>query len=520
MGTMGKRIRVPVPGWLRRRDKGQTLLIFALIVVPVSLVIGAVAVDVSLWQSERRGAQKDADLAALAGAYEFLDPDGTKAMAETAANAYADTNDEAGNASAIEIVAGRNCAGASGGLGFVKADIRHDSHSFFSGIFGSLAPDIGAHACARAGSLIAGSGIVPIEMDNNPGPCWIDDPSSGNANDTLPQFGNLCPIEFGAQGGNPRGVLDLQASGDWCSDASGSGSLEDLIENGATGRCVVHPNPSAGCDPDKNGPWYECVSVQTGNPKKIVEGFHDRIQREGGCDANSNGIEEFGEVVRIVFDDGTPSERIYEAVDCDPGTDGVQASPRLITIIVLEDRPPPGNDGHPIIAFAGMYVAGCYEGNDDPPVNPTQADLDAECNTRGNSANFTFGGKLAAPVEHHACGHQSVPTCTPTPTPSPTATRTPTPSATRTNTPGPATSTHTPTPTATVRCGNGNRPTCTPTPTNTVGPTATPTPGGGGGGGGQGHTIVYANFVNLIVAGGEVGDFDPQSTLRGIALVE
>ena len=38
------------------------LIVFALLVVPVSLAIGVVAVDVSMWQSERRGAQKDADL--------------------------------------------------------------------------------------------------------------------------------------------------------------------------------------------------------------------------------------------------------------------------------------------------------------------------------------------------------------------------------------------------------------------------------------------------------------------------
>ncbi len=477
--------------WLRR-EAGQMLIVFALLIVPVTFAIGAVAVDASLWQSERRGAQKDADYAALAGAYEFLDPAGTTGEAEAAANAYAATNNEAGNAEVIQIIAGTNCSGASGTPpSHVKADIRHKSRTLFSSIFGlDIAPDVGAHACARAGSVISGSGIVPIEMDNNPGPCWADDPSSGNPNNTLPQFGNLCPIEYGAQGGNPRGVLDLQAGGDYCSDAGGSGNLEDLIANGAGGRCVVHGNPSGGCDPNKSGPWYDCVAVQTGNAKKIVEGFYNRIQREGACDSDGSGVEEFDEVVTLVFDSSDLSKRIYEPIDCDLTTDGLQSSPRLITIIILEDHPGPGNDGHPIIAFAAMYVAGCFEGNDDPPVNPSQSDLDAECQTKGN-ANFSFGGKLAAPAfapdEGHKCGHQSASTCTPIPTDTPTRTATPV------------------------------SPTATPTFGPSVTPVPTATPGGGGG---QGHTIVYANFVNLLVAGGEVGDFDPQSTLRAIALVQ
>ena len=62
----------------RRGECGQMLLIFALLIVPVTFGLGAVAVDASLWQSERRGAQKDADLSALAGALELVpqtDPD-------------------------------------------------------------------------------------------------------------------------------------------------------------------------------------------------------------------------------------------------------------------------------------------------------------------------------------------------------------------------------------------------------------------------------------------------------------
>ena len=92
----------------RSRERGQILIIFALLIAPITFAVGIVAVDASAWVSERRGAQKDADLAALAGAIE-LAMDGTADAAETAAAAAASTNDEAGNgaddvANIVEIV--------------------------------------------------------------------------------------------------------------------------------------------------------------------------------------------------------------------------------------------------------------------------------------------------------------------------------------------------------------------------------------------------------------------------------
>ena len=138
------------------------LIIFALIIVPVSLVIGVVAVDVSLWQSERRGAQKDADLSALAGAYTLLDPASTADEARADAQTYADTNDEAGNASIIgTIEVDSECFGStSERLNRVTVNVDHDANTFFSGIFGVLEPEVGAHAIACAGSVISATGLV------------------------------------------------------------------------------------------------------------------------------------------------------------------------------------------------------------------------------------------------------------------------------------------------------------------------------------------------------------------------
>jgi uncharacterized membrane protein len=93
-------------------ERGQMLMTFALLVVPVTFVLGAVAVDASMWQSERRGAQKDADLASLAGAYELLDQAAGETMtidaAQAAVNTNQDINDQVRNAENIGTIGAYN----------------------------------------------------------------------------------------------------------------------------------------------------------------------------------------------------------------------------------------------------------------------------------------------------------------------------------------------------------------------------------------------------------------------------
>jgi hypothetical protein len=239
----------------------------------------------------------------------------------------------------------------------------------------------------------------------------------------------MCPIELGARGGNPdRGMLDLQASGDYCSEAGGAGDIEDMIEWGAPGTCLINTQSPPDCDPNTNGPWYDCVAVQQGNPQKVLDGTHARLARDGACDTDGDGVDEFDESVEMVFDTGDPFTSIYEARDCDPDTPGRQISPRLVTIIILEEDPDlSSNTGYPIIAFAGFYLAGCA--HEDVTVDD-ESDLDRDCDTPG-------GG----PPPPGSCGA-------------------------------------------------------------------------------PGHCVVYGRFVKLIVAGGEVGPPNDQSTLFGISLVE
>jgi hypothetical protein len=300
-------------------------------------------------------------------------------------------------------------------------------------------------------------------------------------------------------------MIDLEATPDYCSEPGGSGDIEQMIVEGAPGICLINEDPS-GLDPcpDNNGPWYDCVAIQTGNPQNVLDGVNTRLETDGGCDINGNGIDDFFETIEMVFDSGNPFTSTYEPRDCDPVADGLQMSPRLVTIIVLEEDPDdfPSSVDFPIVAFAAFYLAGCAH---ESVVVVDESDLDPDCESPGaadyrdvtdlyvaatamDAVEVSRANALCHQGTVHG-GPQPRPTCTPAPTPSPTPSPTPTP--------GPG----------------------TPTPAPT--PSPTPGPGGGNDCGSPGHCVVYGRFVKLIVSGGEVGgDPSDQTTLFGISLVE
>ena len=349
-------------------ESGQAILLF-IMVMTVMFVIGALVVDVGLFLTEHRAAQKDADVTALAGAWELIDPGATSDTAQSAASQTLDGNNQELNASfrsdPVVDLANR-C---------VTTDVGHTSGVGFLDIFGAAVPDIGATAKACAGAAEAPSNLVPFEITVD-SPCFDTNGA--------PIFTQMCWVAGGAHHPNDRGILDLQAGGGsppYCSQGQGSGDIENLIANGAPGTCLI--NSGNTCNPDNNnGPWYDCVAPQSGNPNnsKIQSGTNERVSRDGLCDANApnsnhNGIDDLYETVVVAFDTGDPTTSIYTPRDCDPSTPGLQASPRLVTIIVLQTNPG-SHGGTPIYAFAGMYIAGC--GNADLPI-VTQADLDPYC---------------------------------------------------------------------------------------------------------------------------------------------
>jgi hypothetical protein len=489
------------------QQRGQMLVMFAAMFAVIT-VVGFLVVDTGLWLAERRGAQTDADLPALAGARECMLQLATGQTHDPypAIVQWFDENNSTNNPD-VQLVADKtstSCFDPSDGgpcgpgspYCCVDVVVKHKSRTLFSNLpffnhaFDDVAGNIGAHARACAGAANNPGSIVPFEIESV-GPCYI----AGK-----PDFGTMCELEGSSHSSNPRGMLDLQAAADYCSDSGGSGSIEDTIENGASGLCLI--NEDEPCDPGHGGPWYNCVATQTGNGQKVLNGTEARIAREGMCDRNGNGRDDLDEVVKLVVDSSDPSKRVYEAVDCDPNTDGIQVSPRLITVILLNQVPSPGNSGYPITGFAGFYLDGC--GPDDL-TDPSQLSNDEKkCHVGNPGQQVVYGTFVSVTVAGSGIGPSNgtatefgVALCdwesggcggtAPTPVPWPTSTPsgpTATPGGS-TDTPAPTPTTWVPTPCATVCDKHGKNcheecPTATntprpPTPTRTPVPTATPT---------------------------------------------
>ena len=263
-------------------EKGQMMLIMVL-AMTITFFIGAIAVDIGLFLSERRGAQQDADFVALSGAWALLDPGATEAEVTDATDLALAANDEQGNAFTIgvDVNLDTRC---------VSADVGHESKPLFFQIFGIVAPDIGAHAKACTGAANQPGNLVPFEIDDNSGDCFTGE---------LPNFAAMCGIEVSAPDGNPRGMLDLDAPAPFCSHSPGAGNIEELIEISAPGSCLV--STTGVCDPNSNGPWYDCVAVQDGNPKKVLDGVAARLATDGACDGlDAGGVDDFLETITLI----------------------------------------------------------------------------------------------------------------------------------------------------------------------------------------------------------------------------
>jgi hypothetical protein len=354
------------------------LIIFVMLIVPITFAVGVVAVDASMWQSERRGAQKDADNAALAGAVELIFEQ-NEANAENAAIAYADANDESGNADlpvrgdaeGVEntAVANDSCFPDNEflPLNTVTVNLNHDSRTFFASAFGiDLAPDIGAHAKACVGSLDRPAGLRPFIVSIQDSPCF-----TGPADDRVPDYGATCTLDFGAHtdtegndipGGN-RGVADLEVASGQCSNVPGDGDLISIITNGAPGGVICATQTGTSC----SSPYVNCVVGQTGNvAQKTTDGLAAMLAQEGACDSAYSsspdvaGVDDFDEALELIDGPGgNDPDNLYTPRPCNTAGD---ISPRLITIFAVEDWLN-SNDPLPIVYFLTVYVEGCKQPN-------------------------------------------------------------------------------------------------------------------------------------------------------------
>lgn len=409
------------------RERGQMVLIFALIIIPVTMLVGAVAVDASVWQSERRGSQKDADLAALAGAYELIAPTQSQAAAQAAAVSNAATNDEAGNASLIAPPAVDNSCFHTPVLDSVTVNVRHASRSFFAGALQTLtggavsaAPDVGAHARACMGSPAEGRGILPlgVQVTGFNSDCFQPDPANPGGSE-VPVFGQYCQLAFaGADlASGEGGFLKLYNDGlSTCSqpNTGGGNTLNNEISSGgANTTCWVAPpgTTSADCAGPPPATWpfpyvNYCVWPKTqtfNNPTQ--QAFKDLIAGEGACDAASVGqpwhtanspsaIDDWLEVVEATNGDPNPA----------PGTTTFArracTSPRLVTLLIIKQFDASGNQPNPILAFASFYIDGCkYNGVLSPKCIPPGGSI-GQASLYGFFMNILDIGTIGAPNQY------------------------------------------------------------------------------------------------------------------------
>ena len=369
---------------LARRERGQVLIIFVLLIVPVSLVMGVVAVDASMWQSERRGAQKDADLAALAGGYELLKPAASGADAIAAADQYRVTNDESGNSTPIAITAGIDCAGTAGARpSRVKVDIKHKSRLFFGDAFGLSIPEPGAHACAHAGSVVSRTGLRPYAIESSPAnpACLAINPAPGciPSKDSdcfvakvvaghtvmVPKFGSVCLLQDGKldRSSSTRGLINLgQNSGDACSsNGGGAAVVKANIKLGSGATCQVGDTIVA--KPGQASTEIDALQVLLagGGAPPVADGADCDVKFTVPAPGIDHaGIDDPEEVLQRI-DGGPPGpspDGVYQLRDC--------TTPRLIDIVVI------GNfaTDPTIKAFAAMYILGCSLLDPPPPPAP------------------------------------------------------------------------------------------------------------------------------------------------------
>ena len=342
-----------------------------LLAITVIFAMVAIALDFGLWLTERQGAQKDADSASLAGAYELLrqnfadpadnDPSTVRAAAEDAVYKWADLNGlEQGDVGDL-LVADTDCLGPSQVIDSVSIAAEHHAPALFTSIFGGVAPEIGAPATACVGSTSTATGLLPVAIQTG-GPrsdCWADLDRDGNAE---PRLGVTCALTFGDDESDQATSIRLYDNGsDACSDRRTSGREEwrdQVEEGGADSECHAYkyfPDLSR-CNSDRGG----CVYALTGvSSSSALDAFHRLISGEGECDrtfGDRDGRDELREIlVAASGDPRPPADAVFLRRDC--------TSPRLVSLAVVSRFPHQSAQPMPNVAFATFLIAGCEVGD-------------------------------------------------------------------------------------------------------------------------------------------------------------
>jgi len=424
-------MRIPANRKALGNERGQMLILFILVMTVVFL-IGAIVVDFGLWFSERRGAQKDSDLSAIAAAQDLLAltsfsspaAGALQQQANDRATEYVQRNGVTDLANVHLPQPGDEAAwtgcwsdqgDTSDTMDSYPLDVEHPSKALFASIWGLAAPkDLGAHARACVGSIVAMKGIMPVGLPiNSPDLnkfsrtlCWTPD----NDGDGLPEpmFGTRCDLSVFDKVSGEASWLDLDNTSplpkpptvDCYNAGGGANELTDEIKaGGANTWCRVAPQgyTSAQCASASIPPVNWCVKSKTGGQaNKIMDAFNSLFSTEGQCDSNGDGIDDFTTSIELVS--GTPgTESAFYREICH--------SPRLITLIVVDNFDATGNSFMPIRAFAAFFVEACtiidnnnvtteYPKCDPPPGTPI-----GQAMFTGRFVNILGEGAVGAPTD-------------------------------------------------------------------------------------------------------------------------
>jgi len=398
-----------------RSQRGQAIILFVGL-FSVIMAISVIVVDFGLWFSEHRGAQKDADAAALAGAQAYIADLGDTNTAFNDAVDWAIKNgiqsSDINPSPTSNCPDGKSCIQAQIGncredgsdteMPWVEAKIRHNSRSLFGGIFGLIAPDIGATARACVGSPRTAMDLSPFGVqigfvtdpdcpnyDEPLSDCLEPDPD--NPGQTRPVYGSVCILKTGAQSddcagfyGGQRGQLTL-------------GELDCDQKSANTMRHDFHYGASAGCSVDQE------VNTGTGNIVGLLTGLNDRLEEEGRCDelfyTGNKKFDDFNEVFSLVGAEPpiVPSaDNVFSlnecSITCGPGLP-IQCdekephthtyTPRVIDLVLI-DQLEQGEQTATITGFAGFYVIGCFN---DTIAQQTKQDIEKDLSNVGPFLN-------------------------------------------------------------------------------------------------------------------------------------
>ncbi len=310
-------------GPLRRDERGQVLVLGALLVVPM-LGFAGLALDVGVLANTRWQMQHAADAAALAGVQELP---GCGGAAIARAEEWARRGDHAPSAVAVTL--------EGSGCDTIRVQLRADVPLSFMRVFGIDERSVSAAASARIASVTSTRHFMPWGLTVNNSDCLV----AGSP--PQPRVGATCILKIsdGAETVGDRGALDVDGGG-------GAGYRNQIVDSSA------------------DQPYGVGSSVRA-LPGNMVgptdQGIHDRLLGEpssfGGvpCDTNGNGRDDFDEV--FVDRGSTSGPRYAVRYAC-------QNSPRLMTVPVVDQIKPP--DASTILGWATVYFDGygCVDGNE------------------------------------------------------------------------------------------------------------------------------------------------------------